>query len=230
MRRNCILIVALLAIVTVLGAAPQKRKSITFGKELPVKLFLGPAEDRTSDIQVRALMVNGEIREFTTGEPHEVTERTFVVRRAYRLNDLLPDEPQKKIQWKWQLGDWLMVDRHTGRVSRLTLPLFDPFYSEATWFRDYAAYCGLSDDAGQVYAMVAQLGQKKPLLRKLLAPASGGDDPASECAAPSWQRQPTRVTFHPKNSRAVQFAIHGRNADPDPVEEPREEPAGENTR
>ena len=46
------------------------------------------------------------------------------------------------------------VDRLTGRVSQLNLPEFDPFYSTASWYRDYIAYCGVSEDGKKLYAVV----------------------------------------------------------------------------
>ncbi|MGC2695223.1 MAG: hypothetical protein WA738_05470, partial [Candidatus Angelobacter sp.] len=39
--------------------------------------------------RVRELIVDGRIREYTTGLAHEVTEQLFVIRRAYRVNDAL---------------------------------------------------------------------------------------------------------------------------------------------
>ena len=64
-------------------------------------------------------MVDGKIKEFTTGDIHEVTDRFFVVRKAFRVNDWLPDdEKPKEHRWKWQRGGWLLVDRTTTRISR----------------------------------------------------------------------------------------------------------------
>ena len=106
-----------------------------------------------------------------------------------------------------------MVDRDTGRVSQLNLPLFDPFYSSATWYRDYVAYCGLSDDATRLFAVVAQIGARKPVLRRELGAASNGDLPDSECGPPDWQRTPTRVTFSTASGQKTTFAIKGHAAD-----------------
>ena len=186
---------------------------ITFGKPLPVKLFVGPNDEKSIDLKIRSLYVDGKLKEFTTGEPHDVTDRIFVVRRAYRLNDWLPEDEGTNHKWKWQRGGWLMVDRDTGRVSQLNLPLFDPFYSSATWYRDYVAYCGLSDDATRLFAVVAQIGARKPVLRRELGAASNGDLPDSECGPPDWQRTPTRVTFSTASGQKTTFAIKGHAAD-----------------
>jgi hypothetical protein len=212
-----IFLLALLS--TVAYGAAAKQHAISFGKPLSVKLFVGPSEDKTLDIKVRALSVDSKIKEFTTGEAHDVTDRMFVVRRAFRVNNNLPveeDAPvgQRKMpKWLWQRGGWLLVDRLTGRVSQVNLPEFDPFYSEATWFRDYVAYCGLSDNAEKLFAIVTQLGRKKPVLRREIGTASQGDLPDADCAAPTWEREPVRVTFLPKKTDKLSFTVRGHAAD-----------------
>jgi hypothetical protein len=201
-----------LGLAVAVEAAP-KPHVLLFGKWTPVKLFVGANEDKGVDIKVRTLLVDGRIREFTTGEPHDVTERLFVVRRAYRLNDWLPKDEGTAHKWKWQRGSWLLVDRDTGRVSQVNLPYFDPFYSVASWYRDYAAYCGVSDDGEKLYAVVAQLARKKPVLRRELGPVKEAELPDSQCAAPAWQRQPPRVTFEPAGGQKVTFTVRGHAAD-----------------
>jgi hypothetical protein len=91
--------------------------------------------------------------------------------------------------------------------------VFDPFYSHASWFRDYVAYCGLSDDQEQLFAVVSQLGSKKPLLKKQIGQPNGDDDPDTDCTAPTWEKKPTRVTFHPQKGEATTFTVFGRAAD-----------------
>jgi hypothetical protein len=195
-----------------------KSKLLTFGAWMKVPFFLGPHEDKTMEIKIRPLMVDGKIKEFTTGDIHEVTDQLFVVRRAYRVNDFLPDDPEpKKHRWKWQRAGWLLVDRSAARISQINLPEFDPFYSTASWFRDYIAYCGLNNEATQVYAIVAQIGQKKPLLKQKLAEAKNGETPESECATPHWDRNPIRVTFEPRGGQKQTFQVFGRAADALPV-------------
>jgi len=210
--RNLICTAVLAASLT-LAAAAANPHVITFGKALPVKLFVGPGEDKAVDMKIRSLYVDGKLKEFTTGEPHDITDRIFVVRRAFRLNDWLPEDEGTNHKWKWQRGGWLMVDRDSGRVSQLNLPLFDPFYSVASWYRDYVAYCGLNDEATRLYAVVAQIGTKKPVLRRELGAANNGDLPDSECGAPDWQRGPTRVTFATASGQKMTFAVKGHAAD-----------------
>jgi hypothetical protein len=212
----------LLFFLAVTAAHAAKPHLIVFGKATAVKLFVGPNEDSPTEIKVRPLYVDSKLREFTTGEPHDVTERLFVVRRAYRINDLLPDDSKAVPRWKWQRGGWLQVNRETGRVSPLTLPEFDPYYSTASWYRDYVAYCGISDSGEKVYAVVVELGRRKAVLRKELGAARGADLPDSECAVPAWQREPVRVTFAPVGGSRITFAVRGHAADiaADSEEEP----------
>jgi hypothetical protein len=202
-----------LLILTASSPAASKPHVIALGKAFTVKFFLGPDEAKSQDIKIRALTVDGRVKEFTTGEPHDVTDQLFAIQRAFRVNDSLPEDHKTLPRWKWQRGGWLLVDRITGHVSQLRLPEFDPYYSAASWFRDYVAYCGLSDSGEKLYAIVAQIGNRKPLVRSSLGAASGGEMPDSECAPPDWQRQPMRVTFLPKAAKQVTFEVHGRAAD-----------------
>ena len=216
MRRACLITVACLALAVIAAAAPRLHV-LSFGKWMPVKLFLGPNEDKSLDIRIRSLFVDGHLREFTTGDPHDITERVFVVRRAYRVNDWLPSDLGTAHKWKWQRGGWLLVDRDIGRVSQLSLPNFDAFYSLASWYRDYAAYCGISDDGAKLFAIVAQLGNKKPILKRELGVVKDSDMPDAQCTAPDWQRQPVRVTFAPAGGQKLTFNIRGHAADRAPV-------------
>ena len=111
-----------------------------------------------------------------------------------------------------QPGGWLLVDRVSGHVSQIALPEFDPYYSAASWYRDYVAYCGISDDGKKISGVVSQLGRRKVVLRKTIeevgAESSGGD-----CFTPVWQRQPARVTFQLKDAQATTYVVHGHAAE-----------------
>ena len=203
---------------SVLASAAAKTKVVAFGSWTRVPFFLGPNEDKSIEIKIRPLLVDGKIKEFTTGEIHEITDRLFVVRGAYRLNDWLPDdEKPKEHRWKWQRGAWLLVDKSNARITQVNLPAFDPFYSGVSWFRDYAAYCGLSDDAAKVYAVVAQIGARKPVLKHRLGEAKNAELPESECVNPVWERNPIRVTFEPSGGGKQTFQVFGHAADAIPV-------------
>ena len=158
----------------------------------------------THEIKVRELVIDARLREYTTGPTHDVTDRLFVVRRAYRVNDALPDETGKPPQWVWRLGGWISVDRQTGHVAQLNLPSFDGDSSEASWYRDYSAYCGASDDGSKTYMIVSQLGRRKPVLKKEFS------GPA--CPAPRWERAPSRVIFMAAGEK-TSFLVHAHGAD-----------------
>ncbi len=220
--RHCFLVLIACVAVAIHAAGAPRPHVITFGKWMPVKLFLGP-NDKSLDIKIRSLYVDGRLREFTTGDVHDVTDRLFVVRRAYRVNDWLPSDEGVAHKWKWQRGGWLQVDRDSGRVGLLNLPNFDSFYSSASWYRDYAAYCGVSEDGGKLYAVVTQLGRKKPLLKRELGRVKDADMPDAQCAAPEWQRQPVRVTFFPSDGQRLTFNIRGNAVDLAPSAEAGDE-------
>ena len=210
MRRRNFLVCALLAIAWCDSAAVSKPHVIAFGKWMAAK-WPDATGKKLLDLKVRPLLVDTRVKEYTTGSPHELTDRLFVVRRAFRVNDALPTE--NATRWQWQRGGWLLVDRVTGRVSQLNLPEFDPFYSTASWYRDYVAYCGVSEDGKKLYAMVAQVGRRKPVLKKDVGEPAGADDPDSECPPPAWERSPARVTFQPDDTHKLVFSIRGRVVD-----------------
>lgn len=190
-------------------AAPRPH-IITYGKWFTTQ-WPDADSKRRFDLKVRPLLVDSRVKEYTTGTPHELTDRLFVVRRAFRLNDALPGETG--VRWQWQRGGWLLVDRLSGRVAQLTLPDFDPFYSTASWYRDYIAYCGVSEDGKRLYAMVMQVGRRRPVLKRDLGEPAGADEPDSECPAPTWERSPARVTFRPDDAQKLVFSIRGHTLD-----------------
>lgn len=191
------------------GATPHKGHSVVLGamKRVPYSKAGDPggAEAGEDALKIRALLVDGLLKEWTTGEAHDVTDRSFVVRRAIRLNDALPGD--KAGQWVWQRGPWLLVDRVTGHLTALKLPDYEPGVSQVTWFRDYGAYCGVTASGKSLFAVVAQVAVRKPVLAKKLSPfdVESHADPA--CGLPDWQRDPMRVTFHPAGKDAVSYDI-----------------------
>jgi hypothetical protein len=167
------------------------------------------------ELRVRPLIIDGKAKDWTTGEMHIITDRSFAIRRALRLNDALPTD--KGEHWIWQRGPWLLVDRTTGHYSALKLPEYDPAVSLVLWYRDYAAYCGLSSSGKQLYAVVAQLGARKPVLSKKLGPWQPHPPAASEgtappCAATAWQREPLRVTFQHTGEASISYDLVGLSA------------------
>jgi hypothetical protein len=121
-----------LVMLSAAAGAVSKPHVVGLGKPQPVKIFIGASETRTVDIIVSPLFVDAKLKEYTTGKSHDVTDRQFVVRRAFRINDALPDEARKSPKWLWQLGGWLLVDRTPGKITAIKLTDFDPFYSEVS--------------------------------------------------------------------------------------------------
>lgn len=193
----------------VTGHAPGASKAhvIAFGRWASITLLTGPNDGQAVALKIRPLFVDAALKAYAFGLPHEITDRLFVVQRMMRLNDALPSEVTAP-RWVWQRGGWLLVDRMTGHITPVNLPEFDPDYSVANWYRDYVAYCGISQDARNVYAMVMQLGQRKPILKKSIAEAND-NAAAAECAPPAWQRQPARVTFAWKPDQKITYAVRG---------------------
>ena len=197
---------------------PKKPRIVVLGavKQAPYSKIGDPAaagpEEKT--LRTRPLLVDGRVSEWTTGESHDVTDRSFVVRRALRINDSLPgDSGHGTSHWVWQRGPWLLVDRLTGHVTALKLPDYDPVASQVAWFRDYAAYCGVTASGKSLFAVVAQLGTHKPVLAKKLAPYDAEHHAWPVCSLPEWQREPLRISFHPAgDAAAVSFDVVGSSA------------------
>jgi hypothetical protein len=204
---------ALALLLTAPSSAASKPHMITFGKWATVQWTAAiDAAEKPLSIKVRSLLVDGRLKEYVTGPTHEITERLFVVRRMFRVNDSLPEDSTPR--WQWQRGGWLLVDRLTGRISPVNLPEFDLIYSPGIWYRDYIAYCGVSDDGKKTFAVVAQLNRRKPILRKALSNAIADDAlPDSACPTPVWQRSPIRVSFEAQGEPRQTFAIRGHMAD-----------------
>jgi len=178
----------------------------------------GAGPDETT-LKTRALLVDGRVSEWTTGDEHDITSRSFVVRRALSINDSLPSDqaagkPAAKPaeHWVWQRGPWLLVDRLTGHVTALKLPDYDPGVSQVAWFRDYAAYCGVTATGKSLYAVVAQVGVRKPVLAKKLSAYDAAGVAWPVCGLPEWQREPLRITFHPSGRDAASFDLLGGSA------------------
>jgi hypothetical protein len=181
-----------------LMAAVPKVHTVTLGPSrhvpyTPPEANFDNKSDEATTLRVRGLFVDDRQREWTVGEMHEVTDRSFVIRRALRINDALPGE---SVRWSWQPGPWLLVDRVTGHITALHLPSYDPDVSDAVWFRDYAAYCGVATTGkGGLVAVVAELGTRKAVMQKVIGPWPMANPPHPVCSPAKWQRTPIRVTF-----------------------------------
>jgi hypothetical protein len=219
------LILALVILSQTAALAATKPHIITFGKWITVQWSpeTGDATQTAGDkplaLKLRPLLIDARVKEFTLGPAHDVTDSLFVVRRALRVNDSLPQEPASPPHWQWQRGGWLLVDRLTGHISPLNLPEFDAVYSTVSWYRDYAAYCGISDDNKQIYAVVFQINRRKPVVKWLIGEAKFTVEtqqwqiPDSACNSPEWQRSPARVTFEPHPALKRTYVIRSRSVD-----------------
>jgi hypothetical protein len=214
---------AALGIALPLLAAPRKIHTVVLGAAKRVHYSsagdpAGAAPGET-ELKIRALIVDGVVKEWTTGDAHDVTDRSFVVRRAVKLNDALPSDSSPKVPgqaasptrisepWVWQRGSWMLVDRVTGHMAALKLPDYDPRVSQVSWFRDYAAYCGLTPGRKSVYALVSQISVRKPLLSRKLAPFDSDNHLNPVCSPPEWEREPLRITFHPAGRDSAAFNL-----------------------
>jgi hypothetical protein len=249
MKFSIMVLAALLAALPLAQAAPRKVHVVVLGaaRKVPYSKVGDPAGaiPGETELKVRALVVDGVVKEWTTGDAHDVTDRSFVVRRAIKLNDTLPSEnaiPSDKLgsgdsagagnkpapsekpvgkpgligkpapsgtqsPWVWQRGPWLLVDRVTGHIAALKLPDYDPGVSQVVWFRDYGAYCGVTASGKSLYAVVAQVEARKPVLAKKLSAFDAESHPKPVCAPAEWQREPLRVTFHPTGREAASFDV-----------------------
>ena len=191
--------------------AASKVHMLALGRPTNVRVLVGPNEDKPVELKVRSLYVDGKLKEFTFGSAHDVTERLFVVRRIVRVNDALSEDNAPR--WTWQRSGWLIVDRISAHVSQANLAEFDPEYSASGWFRDYVAYCGVSDDGKKLFAIVAQLGRHKSIFKKSLGEVPALDSGDNLCGVPTWQRQPTRVTFITKAGEKFTYDVRARSVE-----------------
>jgi len=159
--------VALAALIPAFGTWPSSatpRKVLGAAKRLTYSSSGDPpgAAAGEAELKIRVLLVDGQVKDWTTGDALDVTDRGFLVRRALRIDDALPGkQSQQPNRWVWQGGPWLMVDRTSGHVTALKLPHCDPGRSRVSWSRDYGFYCGLTASGKSLYAVVvARAGQK----------------------------------------------------------------------
>jgi len=187
------------------AGAVTKAHVVTFGVARTVA-----AED-ANPMKIRVLLVDGAARGWVTGDVHEVTDTVFTVQRVVRLNDALSGESGR---WVWLRGGWIQVDKSSGRITALHLPDFEANVSQVVWFRDYAAYCGVSEGAKtqSLTAVVTQLGARRPVARKVLSKWDLAAAPARACEPAVWMRGPVRVRLQPVGGEGVTVEVAGTAA------------------
>ena len=79
-----------------INASPRKVHVVGLGavKRVPYSKTGDPSGAGAGEVslKIRPLVVDGLVKEWTSGEAHDITERSFVVRRVLRINDELPGE------------------------------------------------------------------------------------------------------------------------------------------
>ncbi len=194
-------------------ARPPKMHAVALGpvRRVPYTPPDVDAEDKSEDtttLKVRPLIVDDMQREWTMGEIHEVTDRTFAVRRVMRINDSLMFD--REPHWVWQPGPWLLVDRVTGHIAALHLVDFDAAISNVVWYRDYAAYCGIGTTAkGGLFAVVSQLSVRKAVVLKQIGTWPQANHFIPVCQPAEWQRMPMRVTLRATAGEPMTFDVVG---------------------
>ncbi len=218
-RASCFLLLSMFASLSTGGAfaAAPKVHTVTLGPLRRVPYVAADVareakEDEASTLRVRGLYVDDKLREWTTGDQHDVTERSFVTRRVLHINDALPSE--KLGRWVWQPGPWLLVDRVTGHVTALHLPDFDSSISDVAWYRDYAAYCGIHSTAkgSALMAEVWQIGARHAALQKGIGSWPQPERMRPVCAPAVWQREPMRVTLRAAGGEPLVFEVVGTSS------------------
>ena len=195
-------------------AKPPRTHSVTLGavKHVPFVAADVSKEEKSDEagtLRVRPLFVDTRQKDWTTGDLHEITERTFAVQRVMHVNDTLPNEHGAR--WVWQPGPWMLVDRVTGRVSALHLPDFDAGVSDVTWYRDFAAYCGVHTTAkgGGLSAVVWQIGSRHAAIDRVVAKWPQPERARPVCQPAVWQREPMRVTLQPTGGEKLSLDVVG---------------------
>ncbi len=216
-RAAAALLLAMCGVPSLARPAAPRVHTVTLGPVRRLPYVAADAARETKDdemgvLRVRALTVDGKLREWTTGDQHDVTDRSFVTRRVLHVNDMLPNE--KAGRWVWQPGPWLLVDRVSGRITALHLPDFDSSISGVVWYRDYAAYCGIHTAAkgGGLSAEVWQIGAHRAALQKVIGPWPQTERVRPVCAPAAWQREPMRVTLRATGGDPLVFSVVGTSS------------------
>lgn len=110
----------LLGIFTGIAQSAAKIHVITFGRWMTVPWTGGNWVDgKVPTMKTRALIVDGRVKEYVLGTSHDVTERLFVVRRVFRVNDSLPEDSAPRWEWpaRWMVAGRSSHGAHFGDQS-----------------------------------------------------------------------------------------------------------------
>src|ERR1700728_3437978 len=93
---SALALLATLSAGSLTHAAERKKHVVVLGafKSVPYSKAGDPAAASAGEdaLKIRALFVDGVLKEWTTGDAHDVTDRSFVVRRVIKLNNALPTD------------------------------------------------------------------------------------------------------------------------------------------
>jgi hypothetical protein len=98
------------------------------------------------DLRWWGIVVDGRLREYTLGPPQEITDRLFVVRRAFRVNDSLAQDSASPAPGSG--GPCYLT-------SRKLLYRNSPLLFRRQLAPGLLAYCGVSDEGTKPHAVVA---------------------------------------------------------------------------
>ena len=120
---------------------------------MPVKLFVGPSEDK-SDGHHRASALRRRQGEGLYHRRRPRRHRPGICGAARLSHQRLAAgryaARRRNGSGSAAAGCWSTAT--PARPRSLKLPDFDPFYSQVSWYRDYAAYCGIPSSGERVNA------------------------------------------------------------------------------
>jgi hypothetical protein len=198
---------------------PQNR-IVPFGEWISAQ-WPNATGQRTLDRKVCPLFVDTRLQEYTTGTPHERTDRLFLVQRAFLLNDALPAEnaPLKRAPIRTPRAGSGSAEAGCSSTNRprdpspsSTCPSSIPSIEDklVSGLRRLLRGIGKPQEA----LRDSRLGRsRKPILRKDTGEPVGTDDPDSECPPAIWERTSMRVTFQPDDKQKLVFSIRSRTVD-----------------
>ena len=173
-------------------------------------------DNKPLTLKIRPILVDAHVKDFSLGPAHDVTDHLFVVRRA--LPCQRQSSPGIHLAPALAMATRGMASRrppHRPYFPQSIFPELNAVYSVASWYRDYAAYCGVSEDGKKIYAIVAQLNKSKPVLKKSLNGQTIPEDATADsvCPAPAWQRSPARDPSSRQARPKQTFAVRGHTID-----------------
>ena len=100
-----------------------------------------------------------------------------------------------------------------GKSRRFTSPTSTPQCRVSPGSATSPPIAASPPEAKQLYAVVAQVAGRKPLLMKKISAWDLADHPTPACAPATWQREPLKVTFTPtKAGPPVSYDLVGLSA------------------